>query len=157
MGGHVDEELLKRNEHLAVENEILRSKFEGRIKLTDAERIRLATLSHELGRKALEGVAAIVTPETILKWFRHLVAKKFDSSGSPRKPGRPRTPEEIEELIVRMARENPNWGYSRIVGALSNLGIKRCEETVAEILRRQGLKMDASRTKPLLLSPPQPG
>ena len=74
VGGHVDEELLKRNEYLAAENEILRSKITGRVRFTDAERIRLATLGHELGRKALEGVAAIVKPETILAWFRRLVA-----------------------------------------------------------------------------------
>ena len=78
-------------------------------------------------------------PETILAWLRKLVARKFDSSGSPRKPGRPRTPAEIEALIVKMAEENPSWGYTRIVGALSNLGIKRCEETVAEVLRRHGI------------------
>jgi putative transposase len=67
VGGHVDEELLKRNEYLAAENEILRSKIPGRIRLTDAERISLATLGHELGREALEGVVAIVKPETILE------------------------------------------------------------------------------------------
>jgi len=145
VGGHVDEELLKRNEYLAAENEILRSKITGRVRFTDAERIRLATLGHELGRKALEGVAAIVKPETILAWFRRLVAKKFDSSEGRKRVGRPRTPEEIEELIVRMAVENPSWGYSRIVGALSNLGIKRCEETIAEILRRHGRPPAPSR------------
>ena len=75
VGGHVDEELLKRNEYLAAENEILRSKLEGRINLTNGERTRLAKLGHELGRKALEGVAAIVKPETILAWFRNLVAR----------------------------------------------------------------------------------
>ncbi len=139
VAGHVEEELLKRNEYLAAENEILRSKIHGRVRLTDGERIRLARLGHELGRKALEGVAAIVKPETILNWYRRLVSRKFDSSESPRRPGRPRTPEEIEELIVRIARENPSFGYSRIVGVLSNLGIKRCEQSVAEILRRHGI------------------
>jgi putative transposase len=108
VSGHVDEELLKRNEYLAAENEILRSKIKGRISLNNTERIRLAKLGHELGRKALEGVTAIVKPETILAWFRKLVAKKFDSSKSPRKVGRPRTPEEIEALIVKMAEENPS-------------------------------------------------
>ena len=149
VAGHVDEELLKRNEYLAAENEILRSKIKGRLHLNDGERIRLAQLGHELGRKALEGVAAIVKPETILAWFRRLVAQKYDSSKSPRRPGRPRTPEEIETLIVTMAQENPSWGYSRIVGALSNLGIKRCEETVAEVLRRHGIP-PAPQRKPRL-------
>ena len=119
VSGHVDEELLKRNEYLAAENEILRSKIKGRLRLNDIERLRLAKLGHELGRKALEGVAAIVKPETILAWFHKLVARKFDSSGSPRKPGRPRTSKEIEALIVKMAEGNRSWGYSRLVGALS--------------------------------------
>ena len=139
VAGHVDDELLKRNEYLAAENEILRSKLKGRVRLNDTERIRLAKLGKELGRKALEDVAAIVKPETILGWFRKLVAEKFDSADKRRKVGRPRTPEEIEKLIVSMALDNRSWGYSRIVGALSNLGIKRCEETVAEILRRHGV------------------
>ena len=148
-GGHVDEELLKRNEYLAAENEILRNNIKGRVRLNDQERIRLAKLGKELGRKALEGVAAIVKPETILAWFRKLVADKFDGSRNRKKVGRPRTPAEIEALIVRMAEENPSWGYSRFVGALSNLRIKRCEETVAEILRRHGIP-PAPQRKPRL-------
>ncbi len=139
VAGHVEDELLKRNEYLAAENEILHSKLKGRLRLTDAERIRLAELGHQLGRKALEGVAAIVKPETILRWFRELIAKKFDGSGARPKAGRPRTAQEIEELIVKLSKDNASWGYSRIVGALSNLGIKRCEQTVAEILRRHGI------------------
>ena len=149
----MDEEILKRNKYLAADSEILRSKIKGRIRFTDAERIRLAKLGHELGRKALEGVEAMVKPETVLEWFRRLVAKTFDRSGSPRTLDRPRTPEEIEALIVKIiealivkiAEENPSWGYSRIVGALSNLGIKRCEETVAEILRQHGIPPEPQR------------
>jgi putative transposase len=139
VAGHVEDELLKRNEYLAAENEILHSKLKGRLRLTDVERIRLAELGHQLGRKALEGVAAVVKPETILKWFRDLIAKKFDGSAARSKGGRPRTAQEVEELIVRISKDNASWGYSRIVGALSNLGIKRCEQTVAEILRRHGI------------------
>ena len=139
VAGHVDDELLKRNEYLAAENEILRSKIKGRVRLNDVERIRLAKLGNELGRKALEGVAAIVKPETIMGWFRKLVAEKFDGSAKRRKVGRPRTPEEIEELIVTMAVNNRSWGYCRIAGALYNLGIKRWKQTVAEILRRHGI------------------
>ena len=149
VGGHVDEELLKRNEYLAAENEILRNNIKGRVRLNDQERIRLAKLGKELGRKALEGVAAVVKPATILAWFRRLVADKFDGSRNRKKVGRPRTPAEIEALIVRMAEENPSWGYSRFVGALSNLRIKRCEETVAEILRRHGIP-PAPQRKPRL-------
>lgn len=70
VAGHVDDELLKRNECLAAENEILRSKLEGRVRLDDTERIRLAKLGKELGRKAVEDVAAMVKPEIILRWRR---------------------------------------------------------------------------------------
>jgi len=139
VSGHVDDELLKRNEYLAAENEVLRSKITGRIRFTDNERIRLAKLGHELDRKALEGVAAIVKPETILEWFRRLVAQKFDSSRSPRKPGRPRTPEEIEELISKIARKNPSWGYSRIVfpqrDHASDDGEVECQERLGGLLK----------------------
>lgn len=94
----------------------------------------------------------MILESTILSWFRKLVAKKFDSSRDRRKVGRPRTPEEIEVLIVKMAEENPSWGYSRIVGALSNLGIKRCEETIAKIEDRAGdlAKADADMAFVLL-------
>ena len=91
VGGHVDEELLLRNEYLAAENEILRSNFPGRVPMTDAERIRLAKLGKGLGTKALKDIAAIVTPETILAWYRRLVAKKYDGSAN-RGPGRPGSP-----------------------------------------------------------------
>jgi transposase InsO family protein len=109
------------------------------------ERGLLAALRAYGERCARSTSVSVVKPETILEWFRRLVAKKFDSSKSPRKPGGTRTPEEIEELIVKMARENSSWGYSRIVGALSNLGIKRCEETIAEILRRHGVPPSSQR------------
>ncbi len=69
VGGHVDEELLLRNEYLAAENEILRSKLPGRIPMTDDERIRLAKLGKRLGAKALKDIANIVIPETILAWY----------------------------------------------------------------------------------------
>ena len=74
----------------------------------------------------LAQVATIVTPETLLGWHRQLIAHKYDGSGN-RGPGRPRTPGEVEELVVRMAQENRDWGYRRIQGALSNLG-QTCPE-----------------------------
>ena len=76
--GSVNEDLLLRNEFLAEENRILRSKLGPRVRLTDPERIRLATIGKKLGLKALEGLSAIVKPATILAWRRKLVAEKFD-------------------------------------------------------------------------------
>ena len=78
-------------------------------------------------------------PDTILAWYRKLVARKFDGSKAPRGPGRPRIKREIEQLIVRMAKENRDWGYDRIVGALANLGYKVCDQTVGNVLRRHAL------------------
>ena len=92
--------------------------------------------AHRLGRKALADVAQAARPDTILGWYRKLVARKFDGSKSRRYPGRPRIDGEIEELVVRMARENPGWGYDRIVGAMANLGHTLSDQTVGNILQR---------------------
>ena len=139
IGGHVEKELLKRNEYLAAENEILLSKMKGRIRFTNDERRRLATLGKALGRKALADIGLIVKPETIFAWYRKLIAEKFDSSKSPRKAGRPKKEKELENLVLRIAQENDNWGYDRIAGALANLGYEICDETVGNILRRHGI------------------
>ena len=77
ISGSVDQELLLRNEYLVTENQILRDQLKGRLRLTDGERKTLAETGKRLGKKALEEVASIVKPETILAWHRRLVAKKF--------------------------------------------------------------------------------
>lgn len=122
VGGYVDDELLIRNEYLAAENEILKSKLKKTIKLNNDERIRLAKIGNRMGLKALKDVASIVKPETILKWFRNLVAKKYDGSENRKSLGRPRCPQKIESLILQLAEDNTSWGYDRIAGALSNVG-----------------------------------
>ena len=137
--GSVDEELLARNEYLVTENRILRHQIEGPIRLTDPERISLASVAKGLGRKALEEVAQIVRPETILGWHRRLIAKKFDGS-KHRAPGKGgSTSDKIEELVLRLVRENRSWGYRRMVGALSNLGHEVSHQTVANILKRHDI------------------
>jgi transposase InsO family protein len=78
-----------------------------------------------------------VTPDTLLRWYRHLIAEKYDSS-QVRRAGRPKTPPEIEQLILRMARENPRWGYTRIRGALRNLGHEIGRNTIKRILLENG-------------------
>jgi hypothetical protein len=120
--GTVDQELLLRNEYLVAENRILKSLLKGRLKLSDVERTKLGEIGHRLGRKALGEVATTALPDTILAWYRRLIARKFDGSQARRAPGRPRIDREVEQLIVRMAEENRSWGYDRIVGALANLG-----------------------------------
>jgi len=93
------------------------------------------------------GQAIIVTPDTILRWHRELVAKKWDYSERRKKVGRPRTKQEIADLIVRMAKENPTWGYGHIEGALKNLGITLCDTTVGNILREHGIEPAPERTR----------
>jgi transposase InsO family protein len=137
--GSVDEELLLRNEYLAAENRILRAQVKGRLLLSDVERKTLADIGYRLGRKALEDVANAAKPDTILGWYRKRVARKFDGSEARRYPGRPRVGREVEDLVVRLAKENLGWGYDRIVGALANLGYALSDETVGNILRRNDI------------------
>ena len=147
--GSVDEELLARNEYLVAENRILRNQIQGRIRLTDPERLSLASAAKRLGRRALEEVAQIVRPETILGWHRRLVAKRFDGSKN-RSPGQGgSTSDPIEELVLQLARENRRWGYRRIAGALSNLGHEVSHQTVANVLKRPDIAPAPERGHPL--------
>src|SRR5260370_7597861 len=120
--GTVDQELLLRNEYLVADNRILKSQLKGRLKLSDVERMKLGEIGHRLGRKALGEVAATALPDTILAWYRRLIARKFDGSQARRAPGRPRIDREVEPLIVPMPAENRSWGYDPIVLPLPNLG-----------------------------------
>src|SRR6266851_3083078 len=112
--GTVDQELLARNEYLAAENRILKAQLEGRLRLSDAERATLGEIGHRLGRKIV-------------------------GSKTRRGSGRPRVDRNLELLIVRMAKENRDWGYDRIAGALANLGYEVCDQTVGNVLQRHGL------------------
>src|SRR2546427_3997198 len=94
--GTVDQELLLRNEYLVTENRILRNQIKGRVRLSDGERKTLAEIGTKLGKQALEEVAYIVKPDTILAWHRKLVAQKFDGSQQCKAPGRPPIDPELE-------------------------------------------------------------
>ena len=145
--GTVDQELLLRNEYLVAENRILRDQVNGRLLLSDSEKKTLAEIGHRLGRQALEDVANAAKPDTILGWYRKLVAQKFDGSKARRKVGRPQVDCCVEQLIVRMARENLSWGYDRIAGALANLGHHVSDQTVGNILRRHGIPPAPTRKR----------
>jgi len=145
--GLVDEELRLRNEYLVTENRILRHQLKGRMRLTDPERVCLAEIGRRLGRKALAEVAQIVRPDTILGWYRELIARKFDGSRNRATVGRATTGQRIEALILQFARENRGWGYRRIVGALNNLGHEVSHQTVANVLKRHGLEPAPEREK----------
>ena len=134
--GLINQELLLQNEYLIAENRILRAHLPKRLRLTDAQRSTLAEIGKRLGRKALREVACVAKPDTILAWYRRFIAQKFDGSKHRRSPGRPQVNPAVEDLVVRMARENSGWGYDRIVGALANLGHKVSDQTVGNILKR---------------------
>ncbi len=134
-------------DYLIEENRLLREKLgHRRLRLTDAERRRLAIKGKVLGRRELAKIAGIVTPDTILRWYRRLVERKYDNSMS-RKIGRPRTGTEIEKLVLEMATENPRWGYTTIRNALANIGITIGRTTVAKILAENGIEPAPQRGK----------
>jgi putative transposase len=145
--GSVDQELLLRNEYLMAENRILRNQVKGCVHLSDGERKTLAEIGKKLGKQALEEVATIVKPDTILAWHRTVVAKKFDGSQQRKTRGRPVINEELEALVVRLAQENRSWGYDRIAGALTHLGYTISDQTVGNILKRHGILPAPERQK----------
>ena len=140
VAGWMNQRQLQVIEYLREENHVLREQLGGRrLRLNDDQRRRLAAKAKGLGRKLLAEVATIVTPETLLAWHRKLIAQKYDGSGK-RGPGRPRSAEEIETLIIRMAEENLDWSYRRIQGALSNFGDEIARSTIADILHWRGIE-----------------
>jgi putative transposase len=147
--GSVDEELRLRNAYLTAENRILRNHIKRRVQLTDAERKTLAEMGQKLGKKALEEIATVAKPDTILAWHRTLVVQQSDTSQPRKSVGRPRMDHELEALVVRMARENRSWGYDRMVGAVANLGYRISDQTVGNILKRHAIPPAPERTKTL--------
>src|SRR5216683_808454 len=145
--GLVNQELLLQNEYLAAENRILKAHLPSRLRLSDPERSTLAEIGKRLGRKRLKHVACTAKPDTILAWYRRLIARKFDGSKHRIYPGRPRVETAIEGLVVRFARENSDWGYDRIVGALANLGHHLSDQTVGNILRRHDIAPAPKRSQ----------
>ena len=108
-------------DYLREENRVLRAGLRGkRLRLSDDDRRRLAVKAQALGREALAPIASVATSATLLRWYRYLIAAKYDGSKN-RSPGRPPTAKDIRELIVRVTQANPTWGYTRLRDALKNL------------------------------------
>ena len=147
MSGWVHRHQLIVIEFLHAENRLFKEKLgPKRIRFTDAERALLARKAKAVGRKALLKLDTIVTPDTLMRWHRRLVAEKWDFSHR-RNPGRAGVMREIAHLIVRMAQDNPKWGYTRIQGALSNLCHQVGRGTVANVLKREGIEPAPERGK----------
>jgi putative transposase len=144
--GWVNRNQLNVIEYLQEENRVLKERLGGRrIRFTDAERRRLARKAHVLGRKLLTELETLVTPDTLLRWYRELIASKWNYSHR-RGPERPRVMKAISELIVQMALENPSWGYTRIRGALANLGHQVGRGTIANTLKENGIEPAPERS-----------
>ena len=148
LAGWVNHQQQQVIEYLRTENQILREKLgKRRILLNDDQRRRLAVKGKVLGRKLLHQVATIVTPDTILRWHRMLVAKKWDFSDRRSRVGRPRIRQEIVDLVLRMARENPAWGYDRIQGALGESRARHCVEHGGEHSQAHGIEPAPDRKR----------
>ena len=134
-------------EFLQEENRILCEQLGGKRPLfTDSQRRRLAAKAKLIGRQGLFEIDTVVTPDTLLRWYRTLIANKYDGSAVCG-PGRPKTAVEIEQLILRMVRSNPSWGYTRIRGALYNLGHEIGRNTIKRILLDNGFDPAPLRNK----------
>jgi transposase InsO family protein len=142
---------ISRNQHnlieyLQEEVNVLKEQLGKRPRFNDDQRRRLAAKAEKIGLKHLKGIASLVTPRTLLDWHQRLVARKYDGS-LKRPPGRPSTPAEVRELILRMAAENRTWGYTRIQGALQNLGHEIGRGTIAKVLQEAGVDPAPDRQK----------
>jgi transposase InsO family protein len=135
-------------EYLQEENRVLRAQLgDKRLRFTDVQRRCLAERAHKIGRRGLLEIRTLVTPDTLLRWYRQLITNKYDGS-KVRRAGRPKTAAEIQQLILRMARENPGWGYTRIRGALRNLGHEIGRNTIKRILQENGIDPAPLRKMP---------
>ena len=133
--------------YLQEENRVMREQLGAkRLLFTDVQRRRLAAKARKMGRKGLFEIGTLVTPDTLLRGYRRLIAKKYNGSQA-RRAGRPKTAAEIERLILRMARDNPRWGYTRIRGALRNLGHEIGRNTIKRILLENGFDPAPLRKK----------
>ena len=148
LAGWVNRQQQQVIEYLRTENQVLKEKLgKKRVLLTDEQRRRLAVTGKVLGRKMLEEVGTLFTPDTILRWHRMLVARKSDYSERRKNTGRPPISDEVRQLVVRMATENPGWGYDRIQGALANLGHEISDQSIGNILKEHGIEPAPERKR----------
>jgi putative transposase len=149
LAGWVSRQQQEVIKHLRIENQVLKEKLgKKRILLNNDQRRKLAVSGKILGRKLLEEFGTLFTPDTLLRWHRTLVAKKWDySERKEKKPGRPRIRQEIVDLTVRFAKENPSWGFDRIQGELTKVGYHICDSTVSNILKAHGIEPAPQRKR----------
>ena len=139
VSGWVNREQQRTIEYLVEENRVLKEQLKDhKLRLNDDQRRRLAAKGKQLGRRLLNRVATIVTPDTIMRWHRRLIAAKW--TYQHQRKGRRGVMREIRRLVVRLAKENSRWGYTRIQGTLKDLGHRVGQTTVSRILKSEGIK-----------------
>ena len=121
-----------------------------KIQFNAADRAFLAALLHRLPRPRMRSLRLLVRPDTILRWHRALLARRHAGRSRPKRPGRPPTVRSVRALVLRLAKENPQWGYRRIHGELLVLGITLAASTVWQTLKDAGID-------PAPNAPPAPG
>jgi transposase len=118
---------------------VLQRQPAARPKLAWADRALLAALVGVIPKARRQGLRLLVTPDTILRWHRDIVRRRWATRSMRGRTGRPATRRNIKALVLRLARENPEWGYRRIHGELAGLGVKVAASNVWEILKASGV------------------
>ena len=133
--------------YLTVENQILREKLgQKRIRLNDSQRARLGEAAAKLGRELLQKIGTLFSPETLLRWHRWFIARKYDGSDRRGKRGPiPKKANSIRKLVLEMAAANPSWGYGHIHGELKGLGYDVSWQTVRRVMLDHGLLPDPDK------------
>jgi len=146
LAGWINREQQAVIDYLVEENRVLKAQLAGRrLRFTDNQRVRLARKAKALGRRLLDELETLVTPDTLLAWHRKLIAQKWNFA--KKAPGRPRVAQEITDWVLCMARENTSWGYDRNQGALDNLGYCVAPNAVRNILKKHGIEPAPERSK----------
>ena len=128
-------------DYLLAENRVPRERLgPKRLRFTNAERRLLAGKGKRVGRRLLEEIATLASPETLLRWYRRLVAAKYDGSANSSKKGACGKRSDATTQLMTMARENPGWGYTRLRGALKNVGFELVRSTIARVLKEHGIE-----------------
>lgn len=132
----------KDAEILALRHQIMvleRQLGTAKVRFDASDRAFVAALLHRLPRHVLRRLRLLVRPDTVLRWHRDLIARRHAAVSRPKRPGRPRTVRSVRALVLRLARENPSWGYRRVHGELLVLGVTVAASTVWEILTEAGI------------------
>ena len=137
----IDEELYKAIDYLREQVRVLlehQEKEDRRILLSNSQRMRVAAKAKRLSRKMLEQCTELFTPDTVMRWYRKLIAEKYDGSQNRTYAGRPQIAQEIVDLVIRFKEENPRWGYKKIRDQVVYVGYNICKSSVKNILIEHG-------------------